>query len=929
MRHQRQTSFNISLLAFLAGIVFFSACSTQKDNATNRVLHNLSARYNHIYNSKVLMDRYLDDLHQQSRDHYSSILPVYLAPPPINALEQAQPLPQSPLQQVELKAQKIVGEKGLSNYVDEAYLLLGKTNFYNGNYYPAAAYFDYVKNTYKKDKNVYLQALHWQSRTSMQLQQAETRKITDTLLQAIDSAKRGKSEALATLAELSIRQKAYEDAITFLNRALKEKSSVRDRIRWHYILGQLNELQQNYQAGWKHYTKVERSNAPFEMYFNAKLSKIRVMDFLSNTPTDRKTSLLKLLKDEKNLDYADQIYFEVASDAEADSDYQEALKYYLLSVQSSQQNAVQKGTSYLSIADLQFKYLRNYLEAKLYYDSAAMTLPHSFPEYDVVRKKSENLEYLSQRYLKIAEQDTLLALASRSPEEQDQWIAAKFTTRQPSLAATAGYSGAAASGSTSSDKTSSSFYFDNRTAMSRGFSDFKKQWGNRSLEDNWRQSVKSATQNGVQQLVTVTDPISGASISLDTADLQIQIRTFKSRIPLSASQKEMSQHQVMNALFEIASFYQHVIEDITEANLTYELLLKRFPKNVHTEAAYYSLYVGYQEKDPARSAHFKELLLTEYPSSLYSRNILDPAFSTRQNALITEVNKIYNRVFSLYEEKKYEQVIPLVQETNQRFPGHHLQAQFDYLKAISIGRTSPLSKLMDALEEIPLHYPTDSLITPLVEDHLSYIRAHRSSFDQRTIALIDFDPSESRFIHQPSTTPQIAAKVNPALNVAAPVNRVTPPPITTGSAPPDTLVQPQAPRSQPVPSSPVSSVAEISYFSKEESTTYYYVISVSNVNVSLSSSRFGIGQFNRGNYSGEGLRHQLREINEDQLIYISDFKQLNEVKAYGEAIRTQLSKIMKVPATTYQSFFISKENFEKINSKETLTMYLDFYKNNY
>ena len=42
--------------------------------------------------------------------------------------------------------------------------------------------------------------------------------------------------------------------------------------------------------------------------------------------------------------------------------------------------------------------------------------------------------------------------------------------------------------------------------------------------------------------------------------------------------------------------------------------------------------------------------------------------------------------------------------------------------------------------------------------------------------------------------------------------------------------------------------------------------------VNLSSSRFGIGQFNRANYGGSKITHQLQEVNkENQLIFIGPF----------------------------------------------------------
>ncbi len=99
--------------------------------------------------------------------------------------------------------------------------------------------------------------------------------------------------------------------------------------------------------------------------------------------------------------------------------------------------------------------------------------------------------------------------------------------------------------------------------------------------------------------------------------------------------------------------------------------------------------------------------------------------------------------------------------------------------------------------------------------------------------------------------------------------------------------------------------------------------------ISLSSSRFGIGQFNRGNYAGSNLKHQLTDLPENQLVYVGNFDDLNQVKAYEEEIKKQLPKIMKVPSNSYKNFIISKENFDKIKDRATLNRYLEFFKINY
>lgn len=961
-------AFSIKTLLSCLSIAFLLGCSTQKDNATNRGLQNLSARYNYIYNSNVLLDQYQTDLSQTHKDNYDELLEVYIAPETIDYLNSsATNKPNASLEEINKKAQAIISEKGLSNYIDEAYILLGKTNFYTGSYFTAAEYFDYTSRTYKKNKKIHLNALNWKARSLMQLSNYnDAAKVLDTVYFLLDSVKSEKAEPLATLAQMSIYTQNYKKAIGFLESAIKETNQIQSRTRWPYILAQLYELDKNYNASIRNYTKVENSNAPFEMYFNAKLSKIRINDLLNDQTSNRKQQLLRLLKDDKNTDYNDQIYFEVAEDYLADADFLKAEEYYKLSTQKSTTNQYQKGLSYIKLADLNFTHLKNYVNAKLFYDSAALTLPKNHPNYEATVKKAQNLEYLTKRYQLIAEQDTLQLIAKMPEQARAKKLDDMFTPKVAPVTETkAANNGKAGREVDFTKQQGGTFYFSNNNAISKGFTDFKKRWGNRPLEENWRQSVKSSAQvNRENQVAVIGNGADTTSANLAIEKTQ-KIKAYTALLPLSADLMAKSDQQIIDAYFEIAGFYQQVLEDEPEAIKVYEILLARYPQNNHLDAIYYSLYLGYSKTDQAKSNSYKNLVLAKFPGSVYAKTILDPNFSSKQNALDTEVNKLYNNVFAVYEKKDFPSVITNVDQVNQRFPGNSLQAQYDYLKAIAIGRTQNVDSLLVAFNSIIAQHPNDQLINPLVKDHIAYINANLASFKARRIALIDFDGTEPRFIAQQEPQKPVVktepAKQQPKVEQPKPVivepkpvippvetkpviAKTVTPPVKTDTiskvVKPDTIikVKPDTVAINPVTppvriDTPVSAVkAPIvadNFFSKDESNIYYYVIDVADVTVSVSSSRFGVGQFNRGNFSGTGIKHQLLELAENQLIYVGDFSSLADVKVYADGITPQLSRIMKVPASTYKGFYISKENFDKIKDREKLNRYIEFFRNNY
>jgi tetratricopeptide (TPR) repeat protein len=885
---------NIKILYICLGIVVLYSCSSQKDNATNRSLQNLSARYNFIYNSNVLLNTYQENLTTSNVDSYDHILAAYIAPPTIDYLTASSNVSDiKTLEEIAQKAQTVIAEKGLSNYLDEAYILLAKTNFYRGNYFTASAYFDYAAKAFGADRKIFLNAMTWKARSLMQLNDDQNAiKVLDTVALFLDSVKSHTAEPLATLAQMSIYQQDYKEAIGYLERALKASPKTQDKIRWSYILGQLYENEKQYEPSLRYYTRVEKSNAPFEMYFNARLSKIRINDIVSNRTSNRRSQLLKLLKDDKNFEYIDQIYYEVAEDYFANQNYMKAEEYYKLSASKSTRNPYQKGMSYLKLAELNFKTLGNYVNAKLYYDSAANTLPKTYIGYDAIVKKSENLEYLTNRYQAIATEDTLQSIARLPKQDRASRMDKMFTNAQQAANRPqniAPQNTNSVNSNNSSPVQNAAFYFSNSGAMSTGFNDFKRRWGNRTLEDNWRQSVKSSAQVNQQNQANVI--VNGNSAANNDQTIvpenkAAQIAAYEAMLPLTPALLEISDQKIIDAYFEIAGFYQQVLGDQEEATKVYETLLNRYPNNNHLEAIYYSLYLGHASTNNDKSNAYKTLVLKNYPNSVYAKTILDPNFSAKQNQLDLVINKTYNEVFNSYEKKDFTSVINQVKQTNQRFPGNNLEPQYDYLKAISIGRTQPVDSLLAAFSAIIFKYPKDKLITPLVLDHVSYINGNLPVFKARKIALSDFDPSEPRFNIQPET-PTVKKPQTTVGNPTVVDSKITKPDSTNTAqaiqiTPPSSMINPSVTDK----TDSVKRAAVIDqFFSTAESSIYYYVISVNDLSLSVSSSRFGIGQFNRGNYAGTGIKHQLLELNDDQLIFVGNFATLSDAKTlYRKAL---------------------------------------------
>lgn len=905
---KRSAKDTLQIFFFLFGICVLVACSSERNTASNRALQNLSARYNYLYNANNLLYDYEIQFLRDHRENYDEILPIFRVP------DSSAAAADKSLATIITKAQAIIADKNVSNYLDEAYVLLGKANFYQGNYFSASGYFDYVAKTYGKDIKIKLQALNWKARSEFALHDKENiTRLSDTLGMLLAKIKKHKSPALATLAQFAVADKKYDQAIQLLREALKNPPSIVEKIRWNYILGQLYEQQNNNQESLRYYGKVVSSNAPFDMYFNANLSKINLESALKGNRLSRQQQILALLKDDKNEGYSDQIYYKAAESYAAQGDWKNAEKYYLLSAAVGSQNSFQKGLSFLRLADIRFNN-QSYLSAKLYYDSAMMALPKNYPDYKLVENKAKNLQYLSDRFKIIAFQDTAQKIANLPIA--DRTAAATTYLR---VVEEADKVAAPMDVPLSNDpndpfnvqSTATTFYFNNPTAIGTGYSDFLRKWGNRPLEDNWRQSTRTAAQTTRQVQIAGIQSGVTPNVLLDTASTNV--KNYLKNLPVTEEMIKASNQKIINAYFEIGTFYQLQLNDKKEAIRIFELLLARFPTANKRDAIMYSLYRSYDGLDPQNALLYKNLIVKDFPNSTYAKSIVDPGYSIRENAMELAVQKDYNTVYQAYENKNYSLVVTGVNNALAKYPKNSLNAQYEYLKAIAIGRTNTVDSLLIVFTKIVNTYPEDKVIIPLIQDHISYIVAHIDEFRQRKVALVDFDTNAARFIAQ---EPIITSK--PTI------------PITKAVAP-ETATSPVKTQSD---ASPVVAETKPRFktdgtFTNAPSDIYYYVVDVSDASLTLSSSRFGIGQFNRGNYSDNNFKHQLREFDDDQLIYVGNFPDLASVKRYAEIINTQLKSIMKVPAAKYRSFIVTQENFEKITSRDKINQYLTFYSNSY
>ena len=210
------------------------------------------------------------------------------------------------------------------------------------------------------------------------------------------------------------------------------------------------------------------------------------------------------------------------------------------------------------------------------------------------------------------------------------------------------------------------WYFYNQSAMAFGRTEFRRRWGDRKLEDNWRRSNKAR--------VSMTQFGGADDSGQEKADTSAAISNYKKPeyylkdLPLNDSLMAISDDKISMALLNAGKAYSDRLLDQDRATETYESLLKRYPESELVPEALFNLYRINKEDNGARSEVYRQRLLQQYPESEYARILSDPAYYEKKLAEMKMAEKVYNEAYNAYNEERFNDAISLCDEAFRNIP---------------------------------------------------------------------------------------------------------------------------------------------------------------------------------------------------------------------------------------------------------------------
>ena len=191
-------------------------------------MKSISSKYNILYNGNLFLNEGLDQLRNSYKDNFWDIIPVIVDNNITNSLPE---YPTKNFLKSEEKAIKVIQKMGdsrnsASNYINDAYLLLGKSRFYDKRYISSLQAFNYILKQDVKS-NIWLEAFYWRTLIYINLEQYELAKSSlEKELEDNKISNRNLSLLYDSMSELYYKKRDYTALIKSLKKAVKYSSDV-------------------------------------------------------------------------------------------------------------------------------------------------------------------------------------------------------------------------------------------------------------------------------------------------------------------------------------------------------------------------------------------------------------------------------------------------------------------------------------------------------------------------------------------------------------------------------------------------------------------------------------------------------------------------------------------------------------------------------
>lgn len=702
-----------NLLFYIVLLILVLRCSSQSTTWTSKAFHNTTAHYNGYFYALEEITKIEKSIWDARIDNFNNVLKLY---PPLDSAR-AKGYDKE-IQEAIKMASLAIQRHPNSKWVDDSYILVGKARLYSLDWGNAVQTFKYV-NTKSKNPDKRHEAIIHLARTFVEHQEYNN---AEAAFDFLEKEKLSKSNRKRFHLERAYYYQLREDYDNMVRNLISAVPLLRKKDRpgrIYFIIGQVyQELGFDAEA-FNYYRECLSTNPEYEIDFYARLYMAQVAEISKNRDVaSARKSFKKLLKDPKNRDFRDKIYYEMGVFEFKQKNLTAAIDNYNRSIREGT-NRLIDGQAYLELGEIYYDTLKNFQLSQAYYDSAVAALPPDFENYKAIQARQKILNEFVQNLNTVNWQDSLLVMAKMDTATLHKHIQSVIDSqKKPEVKTKRKKKDRIEINAVNTSITSetgldvSNWYFGNPSAVALGQTEFARVWGDRPLEDNWRRATRTTTVTQAQ----VQNENDGSKTNPEVVPLaavndpvQEAYDRIVKQLPLTEDQVAEANKKIEDAYFRLGDIYYFDLKETENAVISYSTLLDRYPESTYRPEILYKLYLIFKDSDVARAERYAAELKQQYPESPFAKILVNPNYQQESGLALEKQQKIYALAYEHYLQGDYKTSTQLIDEALglEKTPFH---ANLSLLKVLIIGKTENISQYQFSLESFIKSYPESEII---------------------------------------------------------------------------------------------------------------------------------------------------------------------------------------------------------------------------
>ena len=742
----------------LLAILLLTACSTHKNTPQSRFWQSFTARYNTYFNgSQAFIDGSVEK-ENGNKDNYTELIPLYAV-----SNKQSRELGKGNFSRAIEKSEKAIKQHSIKKrpewnkgrrktqkdiewlnrreynpFLWRAWLLLGKSQFQQGQFEEAAATFSYMSRLYDTQPAILGIARAWQAKSYTELDWIYDAEDIMTKQQRDSMHFRAVKDWDYTYADYYIHTRRYEEAVPYLRKVIRHEKRRKQKAREWFLMGQLQAQLGHRAEAYNAFKHVVRLSPPYELEFNARIAQTEVM---AAGDSKRMISRLKrMARSDNNKDYLEQVYYAIGNIYLTQCDTIHAIEAYEEGNKKATRNGIEKGVLLLTLGNLYWE-CEKYADAQRCYGEAIGLLDKDRKDYKQLSERSKILDELAPHTSAVELQDSLQRLARMSEDERNKVIdqliaelvkkekeekraqeeaeAEKVLAKQSAM----GNRQQTTPTTQPAINTNGQWYFYNPQAVNQGKQTFQQQWGKRENVDDWQRVNRTVvattsieptddTTEESEETEASADDTTAAADSIADAKADTLANDphnreyYLAQIPFTEEQLAASNDIIKEGLFHSGIIFKDKLENLPLCEKALTRLINDYGDYTKNDEALYHLFLLYSRQ--GRTAEASQILTwmqQDYPESQWTILLSDPNFAENQRFGVHIEDSLYAATYDAFKTNRYDEVKANTKLSETRFPLGQHRPKFLFIEGLSLLNEGNSSACTERMQQVVDKYP--------------------------------------------------------------------------------------------------------------------------------------------------------------------------------------------------------------------------------